>query len=284
MLTNATKDWGRVRSRKSLLKLRDGREIDIRPMACFFYDQLSRAMPFILPIDGDFGLEGRRQVTLAEARPPFPHTALQVTFSDDYRNKWGNRLKSAIVLLAERDDKAVTVSVVYDEVGLEGSFCMEALTLLPGCAIDIHPDGATDIDGMEPTILVERPEWDSFEAARADTQFVPIRGKFISITADFITLLSCANVSIKDAPVSKTRLQMERTRAKRPFLAYKILELPESGSERSDEPKGTHASPRFHVRRGHIRRLATGRNTWVRSCTVGSVEDGVLLKDYRLNS
>lgn len=45
---------------------------------------------------------------------------------------------------------------------------------------------------------------------------------------------------------------------------------------------GKHASPRLHDRRGHLRRLRTGKNVWVKACKVGSVSNGMVFKDYRL--
>lgn len=43
---------------------------------------------------------------------------------------------------------------------------------------------------------------------------------------------------------------------------------------------GSHASPRLHWRRGHVRRYGTGTQAWVRPHLVGSVEGGVILHDY----
>jgi hypothetical protein len=43
---------------------------------------------------------------------------------------------------------------------------------------------------------------------------------------------------------------------------------------------GTHASPRFHERRGHWRTLKSGKKTWINSMKVGKLENGIILKDY----
>lgn len=45
-------------------------------------------------------------------------------------------------------------------------------------------------------------------------------------------------------------------------------------------PLLSHASPRLHWRRGHIRRLAPERVTWVRPTLVGKSENGVVVADY----
>jgi hypothetical protein len=50
---------------------------------------------------------------------------------------------------------------------------------------------------------------------------------------------------------------------------------------RSSLPQGgSHASPRWHVRRGHWRQLADGRRVFVRACEVGDPDQGGILKDY----
>lgn len=45
---------------------------------------------------------------------------------------------------------------------------------------------------------------------------------------------------------------------------------------------GTHASPRWHLRRAHLRRLKNGKVVAIRSCEVGTTEHGGIVKDYQL--
>lgn len=51
---------------------------------------------------------------------------------------------------------------------------------------------------------------------------------------------------------------------------------------RRESQGGTHASPRLHDRRGHIRRLSTGKNVWVKACKVGDASKGVIFHDYAI--
>lgn len=46
--------------------------------------------------------------------------------------------------------------------------------------------------------------------------------------------------------------------------------------------RGTHASPRWHVRRGHWRQLGDGRRVFVRECQVGDASRGGVVKDYQV--
>ena len=45
---------------------------------------------------------------------------------------------------------------------------------------------------------------------------------------------------------------------------------------------GTHASPRLHDRRGHIRRLRSGKNVWVKAHKVGDATLGTIFHDYQI--
>lgn len=44
---------------------------------------------------------------------------------------------------------------------------------------------------------------------------------------------------------------------------------------------GTHASPRWHERRGHWRTLKSGKSIWIGQCEIGNKERGGVIKDYR---
>jgi len=50
------------------------------------------------------------------------------------------------------------------------------------------------------------------------------------------------------------------------------------------EAGGSHSSPAFHVRRAHIRQLASGKLTFVRQCFVGDRARGFISKHYRVGT
>lgn len=56
----------------------------------------------------------------------------------------------------------------------------------------------------------------------------------------------------------------------------------DSSITRSNSKGGTHASPRLHDRRGHLRRLKSGKNVWVRPCKVGDPSLGTIFHDYKI--
>jgi hypothetical protein len=56
----------------------------------------------------------------------------------------------------------------------------------------------------------------------------------------------------------------------------------EPSKRRSEGAVNTHASPRMHDRRGHLRRLSGGRNVWVKQCKVGDASLGTVWHDYSI--
>jgi len=54
----------------------------------------------------------------------------------------------------------------------------------------------------------------------------------------------------------------------------------------ASEPKGgTHASPRWHERRGYWRTMKkSGKRVWVRACEVGTKSNGMVYKDYQVTT
>jgi hypothetical protein len=66
---------------------------------------------------------------------------------------------------------------------------------------------------------------------------------------------------------------------------YRLVTLtPEVAARaaRSEHQGGTHASPRWHLRRAHLRRLKNGKMVAIRSCEVSTTEHGGIVKDYRV--
>lgn len=108
----------------------------------------------------------------------------------------------------------------------------------------------------------------------------------LRVVAHFAMLCGCDNVTPKKVhTVSEEAARIAKLRGKPRPYDYWVLDVYMSDTQESYEggSGGSHASPRFHVRRGHIRRYQTGKTTWVRQCAVGTPELGVIEKTYRVN-
>lgn len=96
----------------------------------------------------------------------------------------------------------------------------------------------------------------------------------------FLSVLNCSNIE---------RVEHKPPRAMRrhpgkgfpPFSWYTLhVSLPNNRIENAMKGSGTHASPRVHLRRGHIRRYRSGKSIWVDWMVVGKKELGMICKDY----
>jgi hypothetical protein len=97
----------------------------------------------------------------------------------------------------------------------------------------------------------------------------------------FLNALACSNVRVHASMPKKTG---KKIKAALPFDTYHVLtvELPGRSSARAGLD-GPHRSPREHLRRGHIRRLADGRRVWVNATVVAAGQEaGTVTKDYVL--
>lgn len=103
---------------------------------------------------------------------------------------------------------------------------------------------------------------------------------------ELLEALSCKNVTTEPLEVIDPKVNARRIRdGKLPLYETKILVV---NTKHADYPNGerrggSHASPRQHLRRGHIRRLPKG-NIWVNSCVVGDPTKGRIEKQYQVTA
>ena len=114
---------------------------------------------------------------------------------------------------------------------------------------------------------------------------------FIAIV-QLLCALSCTNVYISDHNIKPSALkqQIRRNKSKTPFYTYKVLTVkPRDNTTPSyaldaNEDENIHSSKRFHLRRGHPRKLQSGIKIWVSPCTVGNKQIGIVEKSYKLTA
>lgn len=100
---------------------------------------------------------------------------------------------------------------------------------------------------------------------------------------EFIEALSCTNVEQTIHQEASQKNAQRIKSGKLPIYETKVLTIKASEPKNNKQglSTGTHASPRQHLRRGHIRRIETG-NIWVNACVVGSKENGIINKSYNV--
>ena len=90
----------------------------------------------------------------------------------------------------------------------------------------------------------------------------------VGAVLDFISALTCANIRIEAKPARKPP---KRSKPALPFDSYHYLTVDVPGKASSQGAGiGDRRSPREHIRRGHIRRLADGRALWINATMVNA--------------
>jgi len=103
----------------------------------------------------------------------------------------------------------------------------------------------------------------------------------VTMTVQACAVLNCANVETLEIKPSSTANARRSASKKTPFFTYKVLQIA-AHNRGLENLGGSNASPRTHLRRGHIRRLEN-KTTWVRASMVNPGSDkGRVEKDYKL--
>jgi hypothetical protein len=104
----------------------------------------------------------------------------------------------------------------------------------------------------------------------------------VKVTLSLLNALSCSNVRVERSEPKQGR---RRVKASLPFDAYHVLVL-ESRDPSTAAGGGwsgaDRRSPREHLRRGHIRHLASGARIWVNATVVAPSAAGAVHKDYQV--
>lgn len=96
-----------------------------------------------------------------------------------------------------------------------------------------------------------------------------------------LNVLQCKNVHLEQSRPKKGG----KVKSALPFDSYHVLMIDSPAQAGSGTPTGGHRSPREHLRRGHIRRLADSRRVWVNATVVAAGRGaGVVTKDYALRA
>jgi len=230
---------------------------------------MKNAVHFAIPDNGVIFDDNNNGLVGSKIRLPFPEITIE--FFDSISNA-----KIVFLAITMQDGIALTV-FIHDKESNEWGF--------------------NSIFGFIPDDIVfsERNYLETFDNFPDYTRLCLAHGQTLEYQKDnigqafrsffeFIEAISCTNVEASiHQPASPKNAQRIKSH-KLPIYETKVLTIKagkESLSSVGNGVKGSHQSPRQHLRRGHIRRLEKG-NIWVNSCVVGSKENGVIDKQYKV--
>lgn len=135
-----------------------------------------------------------------------------------------------------------------------------------------------------PVIAVERGEKRLWDVPSLDEDDDYIR-KYIYAVLYSFQVLECNNTYLhrERAPEKLNKKRIKSGKGRIPDNYVLTIRGGEKTVQSYTEG-GTHTSPRYHFRRGHIRHLASGKKTWVSQCMVGREERGIIEKIYRVET
>ncbi|MDF2461854.1 MAG: hypothetical protein K0Q43_89 [Ramlibacter sp.] len=123
--------------------------------------------------------------------------------------------------------------------------------------------------------------------AAADAIFRADSGDELSAALAFAALTTCANVAMETVRAPAPLNRKREASGKTPFFDTRILQVADGGYVRRGTADaggaGSHASPRAHLRRGHIRSLGE-RNVWVNAAAVNAWKATPAQPGYQLQA
>lgn len=134
-------------------------------------------------------------------------------------------------------------------------------------------------DGCNLTFKLTESTTSDREPNDNDNHYIP---NMAHILLTFLSALQCNNTRPEIIKAPKFINTKRKKKGLTPIFEYKVLTIDtQSTGSSQGAGKGTHASPRVHLRRGHIRRLID-KIVWVNPCVVGDKSKGVIHKDYEV--
>jgi hypothetical protein len=227
-----------------------------------------KAKKFMLP-DGGRVYEDKTFRALDESEPlhlPFPCIALEYASDKSKTPRAGETASSKrIVFVREESDSIVLTPVFWvDAESVWYPLPEAALPLTHYLSRDTVNEG-----------------WIAINCSLSDSRF-PLSDyeDEIGSLLCFLNALQCSNVHAERSPAKAAG---KKIKSALPFDDYYVLsvDLPSGGS--GSTAAGGHRSPREHLRRGHIRRLESGRRIWINAAVVGASKGaGKIVKDYNI--
>ena len=102
----------------------------------------------------------------------------------------------------------------------------------------------------------------------------------LHIVGAFLSAMNCTNITKRENLIPEKLQKARAKRGKKPLFSYWTLELnlPKFSTDRSGAG-GTHAAPRLHLCRGHMKKRKTGYFWW-QPHVRGDKKSGMVQKDY----
>jgi hypothetical protein len=95
-----------------------------------------------------------------------------------------------------------------------------------------------------------------------------------------LALLNTRDIVLEATAFPRAERRRREREGEQALSPYHVVKIPHVFRTHDASSGGTHASPRLHLRRGHVRTLETGKKIWIKPFMVGDAARGVVDKHY----
>lgn len=234
---------------------------------------------FILPDNGELVAD---QFSIADShvrlfRLPYPRVVLEYRCRTDSRFEQGGPSEWDEITLAEEAEHNGALGAFITSVSrLGGGKWLPTF----GAAFIPYEQAFAAPQGRLPVAMSPVPTSSSPEIVQNAPRLTYELAMDVSALVNLCACLNCENVETETLAAPTALNKKREKKGRPPLFEYKTLVLTSRGASGGQSQGGTHSSPRIHLRRGHIRRIAPDRTVWVRPTVVGDKSRGVVHKDY----
>jgi hypothetical protein len=229
-------------------------------------DLCRASQKFMLPPNGELLPDAELRALDDSVPLRLPHPFVALEFTAQLVAADGATVPAKRVVFCREDEDGIYVRpAAY--VGANGFWMVKRDACIPK---------TNYLDRSDPKQLKVVAEYQETEGARDGF-------KHVMVVLGFLNALACSNVRVQASAPKKAG---KKIKAALPFDTYHVLTVELAGIAGARTGLGgPHRSPREHLRRGHIRRLADGRRIWVNATVVAAGRGGgAVTKDYALRA
>jgi len=187
----------------------------------------------------------------------------------DIVNRWAPSVLGAIVPKKCYVQEGTPLPVSYYHLPYDGTCTEKLLQINIESVITSQPD------------LLKVAEVEFKAAGENMDQLYHELGDEVSVVLCTLEALQCSNVTYTTYQPAANNAKRRRLKVAPMYETHMLtLVTGEEKVRNTERGGGTHASPRQHLRRGHIRTYQSGKKVWVTSCVVGRSDNGVVDKTY----
>jgi hypothetical protein len=256
---------------------------------------INESVKFCIEDNGRIFNDGLKALKGNRINLPFKKTCIEyyhhnTTGQKDYVIEEGHsveRMSKVVLICADIEEVITTVpSDISDSIVISMVLFFEKdkRWQLAECGICVKKDYFIDGIGLQSFTSIPGYKKQCDEKfGTTNVEDIKSSVPYLKSAFEFLEALSCRNVEQSIYQQASPKNEQRLKSHKLPIYETKFLTIKQTVKEYSKNGIVTyHASPRQHLRRGHIRRLESG-NIWVNSCVVGDSSKGVIEKQYKVN-